>query len=140
MRPRWGEEMGTSRMILQRPSPVYWRSCISVFYLHFSFLPMGHRSSDDEWVYTAHLPESVIGDTGWRHQHSERKMFLMATKGSDARAGLSYIATHTDAQGSALRSRLIPKCLALYKLNDFNRLQRSLPQVPDAKACLLSNL
>ena len=26
------------------------------------------------------------------------------------------------------------------KLNDFNRLQRSLPQVPDAKACLLSNL
>ena len=140
MRPRWGEEMGTSRMILQRPSPVYWRSCISVFYLHFSFLPMGHRSSDDEWVYTAHLSESVIGDTGWRHQHSERKMFLMATKGSDARAGLSYIATHTDAQGSALRSRLIPKCLALYKLNDFNRLQRSLPQVPDAKACLLSNL
>ena len=101
---------------------------------------MGHRSSDDKWVYTAHLSESVIGDTGWRHQHSERKMFLMATKGSDARAGLSYTATHTDAQGSALRSRLIPKCLALYKLNDFNRLQRSLPQVPDAKACLLSNL
>jgi hypothetical protein len=63
----------------------------------------------------------------------------MATKGSDTRAGLSYNATHTDVQGSALRSRLL-KRLALYKLNDFNRLQRSLPQVPDAKACLLSNL
>ena len=59
--------MGTSRMILQRTSSVFWRSCSSG-----SFIPMGHRSSGDKQG----------GDIlGWGHLVSVSQM---AGRGSPA--------------------------------------------------------